>query len=171
MVLLVGLVSVTSRPCFAQDKQAEQAVDFSKQIQPLLAKRCFACHGPDEAEGGLRFTSQEDAFAEADSGEHAIVAGDVDASVLLARVTSQIEDEQMPPEGKRLSPEEVDLLKRWIQQGAKWQQHWAFKPMQNPEPPTVDDAQWNKNPIDKFVYSSVCFDHLGFGGGDASHAS
>jgi len=155
VVLLVGLVSVTSRPCFAQDGGSKQAVDFSKQIQPILAKRCFACHGPDEAEGGLRFTSQKEAFAEADSGEHAIVAGDVDASVLLARVTSQIEDEQMPPEGKRLSPEEVDLLKRWIQQGAKWQQHWAFKPMQNPEPPTVEDAQWNKNPIDKFVYSAV----------------
>ncbi|MGI9466475.1 MAG: c-type cytochrome domain-containing protein [Rubripirellula sp.] len=73
MALLVGLVCVTSRPSFAQDDQAKQSVDFSKQIQPLLAKRCFACHGPDEAEGGLRFTSQKAAFAETDSWEHAIL--------------------------------------------------------------------------------------------------
>ena len=124
LLMSVGLISVLASPCSGQTNGTKQDVDFSRQIQPILAKRCFACHGPDEAEGGLRFTSQEDAFAEVDSGEHAIVAGDVDASVLLARVTSQIEDEQMPPEGKRLSPEEVDLLKRWIQQGAKWQQHW-----------------------------------------------
>jgi mono/diheme cytochrome c family protein len=132
LLVSVGLVSLGSLPCSAQTDGKTNEVDFAKQIQPILAKRCFACHGPDEAEGGLRFTSQKEAFVEADSGEHAIVPGDSQASALLARVTSDVEDEQMPPEGKRLSPEEVDLLKRWIEQGAKWQQHWAFKPMQNP---------------------------------------
>ncbi len=155
LLVSVGLVSLGSLPCSAQTDGKTNEVDFAKQIQPILAKRCFACHGPDEAEGGLRFTSQKEAFVEADSGEHAIVPGDSQASALLARVTSDVEDEQMPPEGKRLSPEEVDLLKRWIEQGAKWQQHWAFKPMQNPEPPAVQDAQWNKNPIDRFIYATV----------------
>jgi len=150
-----GLISCSCSPCFAQTPPKNDPVDFSKQIQPILAKRCFACHGPDEAEGGIRFTSQKEAFAEADSGEHAIVPGDVEASVILARVTSEIEDEQMPPEGERLSPEEVNLLKRWIAEGAQWQKHWAFKPMQNPEPPMVDDADWSKNPIDRFIYSAV----------------
>ena len=70
-------------------------------------------------------------------------------------MTSEIEDEQMPPEGERLSPEEVNLLKRWIAEGAQWQKHWAFKPMRNPEPPMVDDADWSKNPIDRFIYSAV----------------
>ena len=155
MILMIGLGSVSGRPCIAQNDGTRQTVDFSKQIQPILAKRCFACHGPDEAEGGLRFTTQKDAFAETDSGEHAIVPGDIDASVLLARVVSDVADEQMPPEGDRLTAEEVELLKRWIQEGAKWQQHWAFKPMQKPEPPSVEDAEWSKHPIDRFIYSAV----------------
>ncbi len=74
-------------------------IDFTKQVQPILAKRCYACHGPDEAESGLRFIDKESAFAEADSGEFAIVAGDVEASMLIARITSEDEFERMPPEG------------------------------------------------------------------------
>lgn len=83
LLMSVGLISVLASPCSGQTNGTEQDVDFSRQIQPILAKRCFACHGPDEAEGGLRFTSQEDAFAEADSGEHAIVAGDVGRALPL----------------------------------------------------------------------------------------
>lgn len=152
---VAGLVVMLSKSSFAQTDRSQPEVDFARQIQPILAKRCFACHGPDEAEGGLRFTNQNNAFAEAESGEHAIVPGDVDASVLLARITSDVENEQMPPEGDRVSPEEVELLTRWIQQGAPWQQHWSFKPMQNPEPPTVQNAQWNQHPIDAFIYTAA----------------
>ena len=143
------------RPSFAQTDDSQTEIDFARQIQPILAKRCFACHGPDEAEGGLRFTNRAEAFAEAESGAHAIVPGDVGASVLLSRITSDVEDEQMPPEGDRVSAEEIELLTRWIQQGAAWQQHWSFKPMQNPEPPTVQDEAWNQHPIDAFIYAAT----------------
>ena len=130
-------------------------VDFTQQVQPILAKHCFACHGPDEAEGGLSFSTPEAAFAETDSGEFAIVAGDVEASHLLARITSDDEFERMPPEGKPLSSEEVDTLTQWIREGAKWTKHWAFQPVQRQPPPDVTDAEWNAHPIDAFIYNTL----------------
>ncbi len=130
-------------------------VDFIREVQPLLAKRCFACHGPDEAESGLSFSNREAAFAETDSGEHAIVAGDTEASTLIARIKSDDEAERMPPEGDPLSAAEVDLLTRWISQGAEWKKHWAFEQMKRPDPPTVADADWNQNPIDAFIFQAL----------------
>lgn len=130
-------------------------VDFIQQVQPILAKHCYACHGPDEAEGGLSFTSEETAFAEADSGEPAIVPGDVEASTLIARISSDDEFERMPPEGDPLSKSEIELLRRWIEQGAGWDKHWAFKPMQSVEPPAVEDADWSNHPIDAFLHDSL----------------
>ena len=135
--------------------QAIAEVDFAKEIQPLLAKRCYACHGADEMEGGLSFTSQEAAFAEAESGERAIVPGDVDGSHLLARISSDDEGDRMPPEGDPLSKEEIDLFSRWIQEGAAWSKHWAFEPMQRRDPPIVADANWNRHPIDAYIYEAV----------------
>jgi hypothetical protein len=135
-------------------------VDFIKQVQPILAKRCFACHGPDEAESGLSFSDQQSAFAETDSGEPVIVPGDVDGSSLIARITSEDEFERMPPEGDPMTPDEIEILKSWIQQGAAWSKHWAFEPMRKTVPVTVDDARWNENPIDAFLYDSLAQDNL-----------
>ncbi len=131
------------------------AVDFTKQVQPILAKRCFACHGPDKAEGGISFAEQESAFAEAESGEFAIVAGDVDSSMLVARITTDDEFERMPPEGDPVTPAEAKLLTQWIAEGAAWGKHFAFEPMGNPDPPQVADPLWNENPIDAFLYKSL----------------
>ncbi|MGI9470064.1 MAG: DUF1553 domain-containing protein [Rubripirellula sp.] len=137
------------------DAASEGSVDFMREVQPILAKRCYACHGPDEAEGGLRFTDQESAYAETESGERAIVPGDTDASALLERITTEDEFEQMPPEGDRLSPEDVDVLRRWISEGAAWDKHWAFEPMVRSDVPKVDDPVWNQNPIDAFIYAGA----------------
>jgi mono/diheme cytochrome c family protein len=130
-------------------------IDFIQQVQPILAKRCFACHGPNEAEAGLKLSDEESAFAETDSGEPAIVRGDADASALLARVTSEDEADRMPPEGDPLSPAEVEILRAWIDQGAVWNKHWAFKPMVRSEPPAVEDPEWSKNPVDAFLFYSL----------------
>lgn len=139
---------------------AETSVSFTQDVQPILAKHCYACHGPDDAEGGLRFIDAEAAFAEADSGEFAIVPGDVSASNLIARITSDDEYEQMPPEGDRLTPSQIETLKAWIEEGAQWNKHWAFEPMNPVEPPGLDAsqinaAQWNANPIDAFIHHSL----------------
>lgn len=154
------------RPAISQGLAAEldasqtaeataKPIDFARQVQPILARRCYACHGPDHVEGGLLLTSRETALAETDSGEFAIVPGDVQASVLIARITSEDEGERMPPEGDRVTGAEVEVLKRWIEQNAPWSSHWAFEPLQTVSPPTVADSRWSQNPIDAFVYQGL----------------
>jgi mono/diheme cytochrome c family protein len=133
---------------------AEDEISFVQQVQPILAKHCYACHGPDQAEGGLRFVDQQSAFAAAESGEFAIVPGDVDASQLIARVTAD-DSERMPPEGDPLSPTQIQILRQWIDQGAPWDKHWAFQPVSQVEPPVVDNVAWNQHPIDRFVFASL----------------
>lgn len=129
----------------------EQKVQFAREIQPLLAKRCFACHGPDKAEGGLRFTSREDAIGATDSGLFAIVPSNAAESELLKRVTSTEEGTRMPPEGAPLTEAEQQLLRRWIEQGAEWQKHWAFEPITKPD--VSGDIAMNpgKYPIDILI--------------------
>lgn len=136
-------------------RAAEAPVSFLQDVKPLLARRCFSCHGPNTSEGGLRLDEPEAALAELDSGLHAIVPGDVGKSALLERVAATDESERMPPEGKPLSAEEVETLKNWIAAGAKWEKHWAFVPPQRQTPPAVSDAGWSQNPIDAFVFARL----------------
>ena len=142
-------------PQIAAAQSSAEPVDFGRQIQPILAKRCYACHGPDKAEGGLRLNNKEAAFAKLESGEHAITAKDVAKSELLKRVTSREEGVQMPPEGAPLTDSQIELLRRWIEQGAEWKEHWAFIAPQPQQPPTVKDAKWVANPIDSFILSKL----------------
>ena len=130
---------------------AAQLPDFNRDVQPLLAQHCYRCHGPDKAEGGLRLSEHDAALAELDSGQRAIVPGKPVESELLARVSSADEAARMPPEGKPLKPEEIELLRRWIASGAAWQKHWAFEPVNRPQPPAVAGAAWVGNPIDAFI--------------------
>ena len=98
--------------------QTAEPIDFGRQIQPILAKRCYACHGPDKGEGGLRLNQRAPAFEKLESGKRAIIAKDTEHSELMRRILSKDEGDQMPPEGPRLTDAQVDLLKRWIEQGA-----------------------------------------------------
>ena len=145
-ILLPGILLIG--PGLAQGQQAE--VSFSQQIKPLLARRCFACHGPDKAEGGLRLHTRDTATAKLESGASAIVPGDADHSEMLQRIASTEEAIQMPPEGARLTADEQQLLKTWIAQGAEWTQHWSFEPVSRPEIPAVPGLT-STNPIDAFV--------------------
>jgi len=132
-------------------------VEFSRDIQPLLAKRCFACHGPDTQEAGLRLDDQTVAAVELDSGQRAIVPGDPAASEMLTRVTSTDPELQMPPEGSRLSDDEVSLLKQWIEEGAQWQEHWAFRALTRPAVPSVSGVT---NPVDAFIQQGLASRNL-----------
>ncbi len=125
-------------------------VDFNEQIRPLLSDRCFQCHGPDEKkrEVDLRL----DMFEEATRSQ-AIVPGNPAASEILKRITSTDPDVMMPPpvaKKAKFSAAEIELLTRWIQEGAEYQGHWAFLPVRNSPPPVVKHP-WIKNPIDQFV--------------------
>ncbi|MBD3672879.1 MAG: DUF1549 domain-containing protein [Planctomycetaceae bacterium] len=134
---------------------AEEDVIFSRQIQPLLAKHCLECHGTDEQEAGLRLDQQDSAFAKLESGARAIIPGQPGMSELITRVTSEEEFMRMPPEGEPLSSEEVDLLRRWIQQGAKFESHWSYQPIEKPALPQVRKEDWIRNPIDRFVLAKL----------------
>ncbi len=133
-----------------------KAVDFAAEIQPLLARKCYACHGPDQHEGGLRFDDRLTVIGEADSGLAAIVPGNEIKSELLRRVVASEESgERMPPEGKPLSESEVQLLSRWIAAGAEYSEHWAFRPPQRPPVPVTQAPNWAKQPLDQFILSKL----------------
>ncbi|WP_010585846.1 DUF1549 domain-containing protein [Schlesneria paludicola] len=147
-VLLAGLT-------LTELANAQESIDFGRQIQPIFAKRCFACHGPDKAEGGLRLNRRATATAKVDSGKQAIVPNESAQSELIHRISSGEEGERMPPEGAPLTPIQIELLKKWIDQGAVWKDHWAFEPLQDHLPPKVKNETWIANPIDSFILSQL----------------
>ncbi|MBL8871410.1 MAG: DUF1553 domain-containing protein [Planctomycetaceae bacterium] len=148
----------TAEQGFAQNAKT---VHFSREIQPLLARRCFACHGPDKAEGGLRLNSAEGLSATLDSGAQAVVAGNPAESEIIKRIGSTEEGVRMPPEGKLLTEAEQTLLRRWIEEGGKFENHWAFEPVIRPTVPEAvnfgpeSKAVPSANPIDRFVDSKL----------------
>ena len=136
-------------------------VRFQRDIRPLLSDACFQCHGVDESnrQARLRLDRHEGLFARLD-GRAVVLPGQPQASELIRRVTSDDADVRMPPpdSGRQLSPREIDLLRRWVAEGAPWDEHWSFvRPEQRslPEPQSVRDGRvapdWPRNPIDLFV--------------------
>src|SRR5262249_11824345 len=133
-------------------------VEFNRDIRPILSDTCFLCHGPDQArrKAGLRFDTEEGAFADL-GGRHALVPGDPAKSELYRRITAADESERMPPvkSGRKLNARQIDLLRRWIEQGAKWQKHWAFLPPVRPQVPAVANTAWVRNAIDSFILARL----------------
>lgn len=99
--------------------QAADAVDFNQQIRPIFQKRCYDCHGPKKQESGLRLDRRQEALAGGDTGP-AIVPGDISSGLLLKYVQSEDAEEVMPPKGDRLTRQQIELLKNWIEAGATW---------------------------------------------------
>lgn len=134
-------------------------IDFDRQIRPILSEKCFRCHGPDEAarQSGLRLDVRDAAIRPADSGERAIVPGDLETSGLIARIMSADADEVMPPAelNKPLTDAEKELLRQWVAEGAGYQQHWAFRPPVRPHVPATRNDAWAKNDIDRFVLARL----------------
>src|ERR1041385_1008881 len=126
--LAVALIASPAAYAAGKDKPGAVAkIDFNRDIRPILSDNCFKCHGPDEKErkAKLRFDRKEDAFKPAKSGDYAIVPGDPARSKLIERITATDPDEVMPPvkTGKKLTAQQIDVLKRWIASGAPWQEH------------------------------------------------
>jgi hypothetical protein len=132
----------------------QKPIDFNRDIRPVLSDNCFACHGPDEQKrmAGLRLDTPEGALQGG-----AIVPGNSAGSKVIARITSEKKGMRMPPAAtnKILTPAQIDLLKRWIDQGAKWESHWSFRPVVQPEVPRISNAKWVRNPIDAFVLARL----------------
>ncbi len=136
---------------------AEDAPSYSRDVRPILAKRCFVCHGPDEdaREGDLRLDTAEGATA--DLGDHrAITPGVPDQSEAIARIFSTDDDRMPPPDSKMaMSDEEKETIRRWIVAGATYEEHWAFVSPQTVEIPTVQNEGSVKNAIDNFVFVRI----------------
>lgn len=136
-------------------------VDFIYHVKPILSDRCFKCHGPDasKVEAGLQLHTEELAFAALGENKdyHAIVASNVEDSKLLTRIFSNDPDDIMPPPDSNLKLEEFEkeILKRWIEQGAEWKEHWAFVAPVKQEIPSVINVDWISNPIDNFILSKL----------------
>ncbi|WP_050769408.1 PSD1 and planctomycete cytochrome C domain-containing protein [Blastopirellula marina] len=128
-------------------------VDFQRDIRPILSENCFQCHGPDpeHREADLRLDNAAGAHASA------IVPGNLKESEFVARITSDDPEMVMPPAaaGKSLTLEQIELLKHWISQGAKYEGHWAFAPPTRPQVPQVANSSWVRNPIDAFVLNRL----------------
>ena len=133
-------------------------VDFARDIQPLLSDNCFACHGPDakQRKADLRLDTRDGALADLD-GVSAVVPGKPSESELVARITTDDEDDLMPPpdSGKQLDAAQKALLQRWIADGAEYDLHWAYKPVARPTPPRVKNGSFVLNDIDRFVLATL----------------
>ena len=137
---------------------APQPVRYGRDIRPILSDRCFLCHGPDRehAPSNLRLDSFENATAEHRAGA-GIVPGDPDASLVWRRINAAHADDIMPPPESAkatLTDQEKTLIRTWIEQGAAYEDHWAFESVQSPQPPTIDDP-WVRNDIDRFVLAHL----------------
>ncbi len=130
----------------------ELAIDFAADVKPILASKCWNCHGPDEQtrEADLRLDSRDDAA-------HVLVSDGEDPAVLIQRIRSTDPDLQMPPAStkKPLTEHERDLLAGWIEQGAVYEQHWAFQSPRRSEPPQRGDSSRVQNPLDRFVLARL----------------
>jgi hypothetical protein len=138
----------------------QEDVDFNRDIRPLLADRCFLCHGPDETdrEADLRLDLRAVAVGELDSGDTAIVPGNAAASILIERITEADEDLRMPPADSMkepLTPAQIELFRRWIDQGAKYARHWSFTPLDRVALPAVQDQDDAELPIERLVLAEL----------------
>ncbi len=138
--------------------RADSRIDYNRDIRPILSENCYACHGPDPKarKADLRLDLKEDAFRER-SGMGVIVAGDPASSELLERIATDDPEAVMPPprSGKALSVAQIELIRNWIAQGAPWDGHWAYIRPEHANPPEVRDANWPRNPIDRFVRNRI----------------
>jgi hypothetical protein len=155
--------------------EGPQTVDFNRDVRPILEQACGKCHGPDKQQGGLRFDLPEGAIRAGDSGAEAIVKGKPDESELIHRVEATDPELRMPASPEALKPEQIEILRAWIAQGAKWPEsaagpavrrgemvvteedrnHWAYRPLHPVEPPAVQDGSWPRTGIDRFIVSSL----------------
>jgi hypothetical protein len=142
-------------PPAAAPAPAVAPLDFARDVQPILSENCFACHGPDAAERKADFRLDKEKDAKAARG--AIVPGKGAESELIKRMLSADPDEKMPPPDshREVTPAQIETLKRWIDEGAMWGEHWSFVAPKRPAVPTVRDQGWVRNPIDAFILARL----------------
>ncbi len=148
VVVCLGLLSLFS--C-----SGKKEIDFNTQVRPILNNNCLGCHGGVKKQSELSFLFMEEALLPAKSGKKAIIPGNANGSELIKRVTSLDPEVVMPPEDHRLNDQEISILKDWINQGAKWEEHWAYVPPDSNIAPPQGAVDWGSNEIDQFVFTKL----------------
>jgi mono/diheme cytochrome c family protein len=159
------LLTVNSHATEPSLSRSRPAIDYERDVAPILQGHCIRCHGAERTEAGLRLDRREAALAGGDSGR-AIEPANGTGSLLIALVSGEDPSRIMPPEGDRLSEPQIDILRAWIDEGAVWPEyadvrrpagadHWSFQPPGRNPPPTVRNTDWVRNPIDAFVLSRL----------------
>ena len=166
VIIAVGLVLSSFLGVF------ESRIDYNTQVKPLLNKNCITCHGGVKKTSGFSLLFKHEALAPAKSGKRAIVPGDADGSEMIRRLTLTDPDERMPLDHPALKPDEIETLRKWIDQGAEWGDHWAYQSVEKPGIPKVgtfwsrlgigenDEADWVKNEVDPFIIDKLKADGL-----------
>jgi mono/diheme cytochrome c family protein len=165
LAVVVGLAMGVAAGPKVYCEDSKPAVDYERDVLPLFRSHCFDCHGPDAQESGLRLDHRTSLTKGGDSGEPAIVPGHADQSLLIRLVAQQDKDYVMPPDGEPLTEKQVDVLRRWINQGATMPDdagtqaderlsHWAFQPLEPVAPPLSGDP-FIVTPIDSFVLAGL----------------
>jgi len=154
LVLLLPLLGTFSNA--AEPKSSP--IRFNRDVRPILAENCLACHGPDGLgrKAGLRLDREAEATAER-KGAAAVVKGDPARSLLVQRIKSPDPKKLMPPSStkKMLKPREIETLERWIAEGAHFEAHWSFIAPERPPPPAVKNESWVKTPVDRFILDGI----------------
>jgi hypothetical protein len=151
-ILIIAIITLTLI-------MGRKPVDFTTQVKPIINKNCIACHGGVRQKSGFSLLFREEALGKTKSGKPAIIPGDADNSELMKRITNRDPEERMPYKHDPLSKENIEIIRRWINEGAHWGKHWAYVPVKNvevPEPKTFfnlipQKSKWALNPVDNFI--------------------
>src|SRR5436190_17779544 len=163
-IALLAALCGPSRNSAADANAAPGAIDYVRDVKPILESRCYECHGPKKQKNGLRLDQKAAALRGGDDGKPEWIPGKSAESPLILRVTSSDKEEVMPPKGERLTTEQIQVLRRWIDEGAVWPEspaetaaskHWAYLPPIKAAFPEVRNTNWVKNPIDRFVLARL----------------
>src|SRR3954468_12915634 len=156
--LPAAVLGVLAPALLAIDPPSSGKIDYTRDIRPILSDNCYHCHGPDaeHREKKLRLDTKAGLFDKADD-VIPFVPGKLDQSEGWLRILSTDKDEQMPPpkSHKKLTPAQIELVKRWIEQGAPYQEHWAFQALKTPELPQLANDWWAHVPIDRFIAADL----------------
>src|SRR3954466_7434151 len=151
---VLGFFALNSSPAAPTAPAAKDEIRFNRDIRPILSDSCFLCHGPDKnnRKAKLRLDDREVALSKG-----AIVPGDIDKSEVVRRLFTKDPDDMMPPpdSGRKITPAQKELLKKWIAAGAKYEPHWAYVTPVRPEIPAPKDKQWVRNPVDAFILQAL----------------
>ncbi|MCE6990689.1 DUF1553 domain-containing protein [Dyadobacter sp. CY323] len=145
----------------------DSGIDYNSQVKPILNKHCMGCHGGVKKAGDVSFLFEHEMLEPGKSGKIPVVRGDADASEMMRRILSHDPEERMPKKGTPLNDDEVDILRKWINEGAEWETHWSYKRVERPDVPSLNnignlfgllntgDKKWAKNEIDHFVLDKI----------------